>query len=75
MLSQIVAGEIRAELGRQSVSRKAFASAVNLPYKRALQMLDGQRPWTLEDVERAARALDVKAMDLLFPSTPAEAAA
>ena len=67
MLSQTVAREVRAELGRQSISRKTFAAKVSLPYKKALEMLDGQREWNLEDVDRAADALGVSALDLIFP--------
>ncbi|PKQ24292.1 MAG: hypothetical protein CVT65_03615 [Actinobacteria bacterium HGW-Actinobacteria-5] len=67
MLSQTVAREVRAELGRQSISRKTFAEKACLPYKRALEMLDGQRPWGLEDVDTAASVLGVDALNLIFP--------
>lgn len=75
MLSQTVAREVRAELGRQSVSRKAFADKAGFPYKKALAMLDGQREWVLEDVESAAAALGVDPLRLTFPSTAAEPSA
>lgn len=72
MLSQTVAREVRAELGRQSVSRKAFAEGVGIPYKRALEMVDGQRSWDLEDVESAASHLGVDPMSLMFPASERE---
>lgn len=72
MLSQTVAREVRAELGRQSVSRKIFAEMTGIPYKKALAMLDGQREWVLEEVEAAATALGVDPLRLAFPTTNAE---
>jgi hypothetical protein len=75
MLSQIVAREVRAELGRKNINRKAFAEMVNLPYKKALQMLEAARPWTLEDVESAATVLGVNPLDLLYPPASSEVAA
>lgn len=69
MLSQTVAREVRAQLGAQSISRKAFAEAVGIPYKRALALVDGQREWVLEDVGAAAAFLDVDALALIFPES------
>lgn len=68
MLSQTVAREVRAELGRQSITRKTFAERASLPYKKALDMIDRDRPWTLEDVEAAAGALGTEPLDLLYPA-------
>ncbi len=77
MLSQTVAREVRAELGRQSITRKALAAKIGVPYKKALAMIEGQRGWHLEEAEAAAEALGVDPLDLIFPSrrTPAAAAA
>jgi hypothetical protein len=77
MLSQTVAREVRAELGRQSMPRKTLAEKIGVPYKKALAMIEGRRGWDLEEAEAAADALGVDPLDLIFPSrqTPAATAA
>jgi hypothetical protein len=67
MLSQTVAREVRAELGRQSISHKVFAEKAQIPYKKALLMIRGERSWELEQVDAAAAALGVNSLDLIFP--------
>lgn len=74
MLSQTMAREVRAELGRQQITRRAFASGARIPYKRALALLNGMHGWTLAEVDAAAELLGVDPMALLFPVTSGEAA-
>ncbi|MDG4796172.1 helix-turn-helix transcriptional regulator [Micromonospora sp. WMMD1082] len=72
-LSQAVAAEIRAEMGRQQKSGRAVAEAMGVSHIYLSRRLTGKVSLTLADLEKVAAALGVPASTFL-PS-PATAAA
>lgn len=65
-LSDRVAEEIRAVMGRKRLSGRALALLAGIPKSTVLRWLGGQTPMSLTDLELIARALDVPVVDL-FP--------
>lgn len=61
-----VAGEIRAQLGRQSISRSELARRLSKDDTWVGKRLNGRTEITLTDLERIADVLGVTAVDL-FP--------
>lgn len=67
MLQDHVAGEIRAELGRRHQTQRDLARALGWTEVRLGRRLNGQVPWSIEDVELIASILDVPRSQLLDP--------
>jgi transcriptional regulator with XRE-family HTH domain len=58
--SQLIAREIRAELGRKQLTARRFAMRLGVSYMWVTRRLNsGEVPLTFEDVDRIATALEV----------------
>ncbi len=68
-LSDVVAGEVRAELARRGLSLRAFARQLDVPEHWAVRRLAAGRsvPLTLEDLELIAGALGLSPTWFLLP--------
>lgn len=64
-LSELVAEEIRAMLGRRRVSGRELARRLNVSSSWVNYRLTGAQPIDVNDLERIAVALDVTVLDLL----------
>ena len=72
-LTQRVAAEIRAELGRQNLTGKRLAELLGVSHSWVSYRLTGQQTIDFDDIEQIAAALDVQVAQLL-PVDPASAA-
>ncbi|SCL43219.1 Helix-turn-helix [Micromonospora pallida] len=72
-LTEVVLGEIRAEMGRQKMTGRAVAEAMGVTHVYVSRRLSGTVPLTLADLDRIAVALSVPVTDL-FPRQMASAA-
>lgn len=70
-LTQRVAAEIRAELGRQNVTGKRLAELLGVSHSWVSYRLTGQQTIDFDDIEKIAGALGVPVSHLL----PGEASA
>lgn len=61
----LLAGEIRAELGRQEMSRRELARRVGKPETTVARWLRGDTPMSIDVIESFARVLDVTTIDLV----------
>lgn len=73
-LSQVVAAEIRAEMGRQQKSAREVAEVMGVSDMYLHRRLAGKVSLTLADLERLAAALGVPATTFLPSTVPAAAA-
>jgi len=66
-LSELVAGNVRAELARRGMSLRAFTRQLDVPEHWAVRRLSASRSvsLTLEDVDLIAGALDLPLSELL----------
>lgn len=64
-LSELVAEEIRAMLGRRRVSGRELARRLNVSSSWVNYRLTGAQPIDVNDLQRIAVALDVTVLDLL----------
>jgi len=62
---QIVASNIRAELARNGWSQEDLAEKLGINRVTLNRRLRGQLPWSLEQLDAAASALDVPLAELL----------
>jgi transcriptional regulator with XRE-family HTH domain len=67
MLQDFVAGEVKAELGRQHQTQRDLARALGWTEIKLSRRLRGTVPWTLDEVEQVASVLDVPRSQLLDP--------
>jgi len=63
--SSLVAGEIRAELGRRQLSMTWLADKVGAERTSFTKKLGGQRALSVDDVWHCANALEIPVADLL----------
>jgi transcriptional regulator with XRE-family HTH domain len=61
----LLAGEIRAELGRQEMSRRELARRVGKPETTVARYLRGATDMSIDTIEQFAKALDVTTVDLI----------
>jgi len=59
-----IAGEIRAELGRQGKSRHELAAAAGISPATLSRRLQGKKPFYLEELEAIAQFLEIRLSDL-----------
>ena len=59
-----IAGEIRAELGRQNLTYTALAAATGITPSTLSRRLIGTKPFLLEELQSIARFLGIKLSDL-----------
>lgn len=64
-VSERIAEELRAILGRANKSRRALARDLDVDPMWVSRRLTGSQPFTVEDVVRICRALEVDPMPLL----------
>lgn len=64
-LMQRVAANVRAEAGRQQVSRTKIGEVLGLTRVPTAQRLDGQRPFNLRELETLAGFFGIPVADLL----------
>lgn len=57
--SQRIAGEIRAEMGRQKVSVNTLADEIGMPISTLRRSVNGDRPLTLDEFWAITRHLDI----------------
>jgi len=68
-LNDSVSAEIRAEMARQSITQYELASRVNWAQSQLSKRLRGVVPFSTDELERIARALDIPLGQLMSPST------
>jgi transcriptional regulator with XRE-family HTH domain len=66
-LTEAVAAAVRAELARRGLRQQAVALALGLSQPAISDRLRGRTPFTLDDLERLARLLDIDPAELLQP--------
>ena len=59
-----IAGEIRAELGRQNLTYTALAAATGISPSTLSRRLVGTKPFLLEELQSIAQFLGIKLSDL-----------
>ena len=67
-LVSILASNIRAEAGRQSLSQADLAHILGITQSAISKRWRGGRPWPLEDLPTVADALGVTVADLVTPT-------
>lgn len=67
MLQNYIASEIRAELGRRNLSQHHLARGIGWTDQKLGRRLNGQVPWSIQDVELIASILDVPRSQFLDP--------
>jgi transcriptional regulator with XRE-family HTH domain len=63
--STAMAAVVRAECARRAVSGRELAVLLNMSQQSVSDRWRGKTPWTLDDVQRVERALDVEPGSLL----------
>ena len=59
-----IAGEIRAELGRQNLTYSALAAAIGMSPSTLSRRLVGIKPFDIEELQSIAQFLGIKLSDL-----------
>jgi transcriptional regulator with XRE-family HTH domain len=67
MIQDHVARAIRAELGLQGQTQRSLAKALGWTEAKLSRRITGDVPWTVEEVELIASALDIPRSQLLDP--------
>lgn len=65
-LGQRIAAELRAELGRQSHSRRWLADQIGAPHNTVARWVGGETPPPLDALDAMCRALGMSVADLLL---------
>ena len=63
-LNESVASKIRAEMARRKQSKKTLASELGVSYAHALRLVNGDRVFTLDQIEKVADYLKISIMSL-----------
>lgn len=63
--SQIIASEIRAEMGRQRKSVTELAETTGIPLSTLRRSVNGERAFTMDELWDVTRSLGVLASDLV----------
>lgn len=63
--AQRVAAEVRANLARLRISRQSFADSLDMSLSAATRRLNGDVPFTVDEIYRAAEVLDIAPTSLL----------
>lgn len=70
-LGELVAREVRAELGRRQISKAAFAQTLEMSPTTLWRKLTARTAVTVDDIEAMAAALDTTATELINRSKQA----
>ena len=64
------ARQVSAEMGRNSrMTGTRLATAAGLPYRNLMRCLNGERPFTIDELARISEALEVPVTDLVGTAT------
>lgn len=67
-----LAANLRKYRTKAGISQKQLADSVGTSYPRISEIENGKGNPTLETLEKLAKALNIRAVDLLIPAKPAK---
>lgn len=71
-LAQRIAGEIRAELGRQNHSRRWLADQIGQSHVTVARWVKGEGPMSFDNLDAICEALHISVADLLAAADTAQ---